>query len=113
MLEEGRTIPCSSMWSNSRQAILSFSGDSLRARAAIEGPLTCMWCETLCSTCCSFTRTWVTEGNSLKGRVGRSDSLYTQVCDTIQQLVVNNVYRQVEMTEEIGHQDGLADIGKY
>ena len=41
-------IPSSNIWSNSRCAIWSHSGDRRCALAKIGGPVVVMWCVTLC-----------------------------------------------------------------
>ena len=48
LLEDGRRIPSSNMWSNSRRAIWSHSGDRRHALAETGGPVVVTWCVTLC-----------------------------------------------------------------
>ena len=62
MLEEGQTIPCWSMCSNSHFATLSCSGGSLRKHAETGGLVMVMWCVTLCLTDCFLVVNCTTPG---------------------------------------------------
>lgn len=90
LLEEGRMIPSSIMWSNSRRAICRCSGDSRRALAETGGPVVVMWCVTLCLIASVEMLGWVMAGNSdtfaangLDEFRGSSDGLGDATADTI------------------------------